>query len=115
MRISHAYRSSNRRRTIERLLPKLPISDRCRLEGRYLVVKGKRAEYKIHLGSGNVLMEPGSRYLCIVRGPSTATTPSRVFLPFEGDATLSLILSKAFLLADDSKIKDASILRQLPS
>jgi len=54
------------------------------------------------------MMEPGSRYLCIVRGGST-----NVFLPFEGDAMLSLILSKAFMLAADSKIKDASILRQI--
>jgi hypothetical protein len=106
--------AQSRRDTIERLLPKLPIRDRCRLEDRFLVVTGTRATYKIHLGSGNILMEPGSRYLCIVRGPSTNKTPSRVFLPFEGDNTLSLILSKAFLLADDAKIKDPTILQQLP-
>jgi hypothetical protein len=35
-------------------------------------------------------------------------------LPFEGDHQLTVILSKAFLLADDRKIKDPSILRQLP-
>ena len=34
-------------------------------------------------------------------------------LPFEGDNTLSVILSKAFLLADDDKIKDRSILSQI--
>jgi len=66
------------------------------------------------LGSGNVMMEPGSRYLCIVEGAATKSTLRDVFLPFEGDHTLSLILSKAFLLADDRKIKDQSILRQLP-
>jgi hypothetical protein len=36
-----------------------------------------------------------------------------VFLPFEGDAVLSIILSKAQLLMDDDKITDATILRQL--
>jgi hypothetical protein len=41
-----------------------------------------------------------------------AGTP-QVYLPFEGDATLSIILSKAFLLADDRAINDAVILRQL--
>ena len=41
-----------------------------------------------------------------------AGTP-QVYLPFEGDATLSIILSKAFLLADDRAIKDLVILRQL--
>ena len=34
-------------------------------------------------------------------------------LPFEGDDTLSIILSKAFMLADDDKIKDASIISQI--
>jgi hypothetical protein len=52
-------------------------------------------------------MEPGAR--SCHRGP-----PSRVFLPFEGDETLSLILSKAFLRAADRKIADPSITRQLP-
>jgi hypothetical protein len=37
----------------------------------------------------------------------------RVFLPFEGDQTLAVILSKALLLAEDTKIKDATILRQI--
>jgi len=41
-----------------------------------------------------------------------AGTP-QVYLPFEGDATLSIILSKAFLLANDAAIKDPVILRQL--
>ncbi|MWA01815.1 hypothetical protein F8568_015835 [Actinomadura sp. LD22] len=35
-----------------------------------------------------------------------------VFLPFE-DERLSLILSKAFLLAADARITDETILRQL--
>jgi hypothetical protein len=34
-------------------------------------------------------------------------------LPFEGDRVLSIILSKAFLLADDRKITDPTITRQL--
>jgi hypothetical protein len=34
-------------------------------------------------------------------------------LPFEGDRVLSVILSKAVLLAADDKIVDETILRQL--
>ena len=82
-------------------------------------VRGERATYKIHLGSGSAMIEPGSRYLCIVPGRSTGVTdkgvPARIFLPFEGDNMLAIILSKAFLLADDLKITDPTILRQLPS
>jgi hypothetical protein len=34
-------------------------------------------------------------------------------LPFEGDITLSMILSKALLLADDKLITDSTITRQI--
>lgn len=37
----------------------------------------------------------------------------KVFMPFEGTSTLAIILSKAFLLAEDWNIKDTTILRQL--
>ncbi|MGW0811175.1 DUF7737 domain-containing protein [Nonomuraea sp. NPDC002799] len=38
---------------------------------------------------------------------------SGLFLPFEEDGRLALILSKAFLLANDTAITDPSITRQL--
>jgi hypothetical protein len=103
--------SENRRTVLEILLPKLIIKDRCRLEGRYLVVRGESNQYRIHLGSGNVIMEPGSRYLCIVRGPGDIA--ASVPLPFEGDPLLAVILSKAFLLSNDKAIRDETILRQI--
>ena len=81
---------------------------------RFLVVRGKLRTYKIHLGSANVLMEPNDQYLCIVpaRGPVVVGN-DRLFLPFEGDVTLSIVLSKAFLLAADESIKDPTIVRQI--
>jgi|GEM_PF-1546859 len=91
------------------LIPKLKIADQLRLDGRFLIVEGKLRTYKIHLGSSNILMEPNDSYLCIVEVKSK----SSVMLPFEGDHTLSLILSKAMMLANDSKIKDATILSQI--
>jgi hypothetical protein len=99
-----------RRAALERLVPKLRIADRCSLTDRYLVVRGRLRTYKIHIGSANVLMEPGSAYLCIV---SARPARERVFLPFEEDGRLALILSKALLLADDDKISDETIRRQL--
>jgi hypothetical protein len=57
-------------------------------------------------------MEPNDQYLCIVRDASSAKSED-VFLPFEGDATLAIILSKAFLLAADTKITDETITRQI--
>lgn len=82
------------------------------MDNQFLLVRGQRRSYKIHLGSGNILMEPNDQYLCIVpkQGESQITP---VLLPFEGDRTLSIILSKAFLLANDHAITDPSILSQL--
>jgi hypothetical protein len=56
-------------------------------------------------------MEPNDAYLCIVKAQEYDT--EKVFLPFEGDKTLAVILSKAFLLAEDTKITDQTILRQI--
>jgi hypothetical protein len=59
-------------------------------------------------------MEPNDHYLCIVPGRSAANAGGgKVFLPFEGDNTLSIILSKAMLLAEDQKIKDTTIISQI--
>ncbi|MCP2342467.1 DUF4132 domain-containing protein [Actinomadura rupiterrae] len=99
-----------RRAALERIVPRLKIADRCELHDRYLRVRGDLRTYKIHLGSANILMEPDDSYLCIVQGKSTGA--GRVFLPFE-DERLSLILSKAALLAADSRIDDTSILAQI--
>jgi hypothetical protein len=56
---------------------------------------------------------PNYQYLCIVPDRSKNIQAENVFLPFEGDAGLSIILSKALLLADDDKITDPTILSQL--
>ncbi|MGW1215524.1 DUF4132 domain-containing protein [Streptomyces sp. NPDC002499] len=101
-----------RRALLERLIPRLAIADRCTLESRFLHVKGERHTYKIHLGSGNILMTPSGQYLCIVPKSSPAV-PETGYLPYEGDRMLAVILSKAMLLADDTKITDPSILSQL--
>lgn len=104
--------AQTRRTLLERLLPRLKIASRCVLDERYLIVRGDMKTYKIHLGSGNILMSPNDQYLCIVAKQSMTARES-VMLPFEGDTTLTIILSKAFLLADDTKIKDETILQQL--
>ncbi len=62
-------------------------------------------------------MAPNDQYLCIVpsrHAPAHKQTEHR-FLPFEGDQTLAVILSKAFLLAEDHKITDSGIVNQIRS
>lgn len=95
------------------MIPRLKIAARCSFADRFLVVLGHKRTYKIHLGSGNILMEPNDQYLCIVPDSRSRATDDSLFLPFEGDGTLSIIISKALLLADDIKITDPSITRQI--
>ncbi|MEM1068950.1 MAG: DUF4132 domain-containing protein, partial [Planctomycetota bacterium] len=105
--------ASTRREVLQRLVPRLRIADQCSFSDRFLIVEGKKRTYKIHLGSGNILMEPNDQYLCIVPDAKSRSKRDDLFLPFEGDSTLSIILSKAFLLAEDNKIKDPTITCQI--
>jgi hypothetical protein len=103
-----------RKAALERIVPRLKIADRCSFADRFLIVRGDLRTYKIHMGSGNILMEPDNQYLCIVPGRGIGARPvSRVFLPFEGDTTLSIIISKALLLAEDRSITDPVIVSQI--
>jgi hypothetical protein len=105
--------AKNRKETLVRLLPRLKIASVSNISDKFLVVKGKLRTYKIHIGSTNILMEPNDQYLCIVPDRSQKVKTDQVFLPFEGDTGLSVVLSKAFLLFDDDKIKDPTIVSQI--
>lgn len=104
--------AKTRKEVLSRLLPRLKIADKCEITDKFLVVKGEIRAYKIHLGSGNILMEPNDQYLCIVVSRGKKATDN-LFVPFEGDNMMSIILSKAFLLANDKKIKDKTIISQI--
>jgi hypothetical protein len=106
--------ATTRKETLQRLVPRLKIAERCTFADRFLVVRGDLRTYKIHLGSGNVLMSPNDQYLCIVPSQSAGRKDTgKIFLPFEGDNMLSIVLSKALLLAEDMKIKDPTIVNQI--
>jgi hypothetical protein len=62
-------------------------------------------------GSGNILTSPSDRYLCTVVARDGRA--DRLFLRFDDDRVLSLILGNAFLLAGDTEIKDRTILAQV--
>lgn len=105
--------AKNRKEILESLVPRLKIRDIAHIDGKFLVVKGKLRTYKIHIGSTNILMEPNDQYLCIVADRSTKSHTGKLFIPFEGDNGLSIVLSKAFLLAEDDKITDSTITSQI--
>lgn len=101
-----------RKELIAAIAPKLSIADRLEIGDKTLIVTGKRHKYAIHFGSTNIQILPENRYLCIVpaRHPAEA---DKIRLPFAGDSQLSTILAKAFMLVDEDKITDRTILNQL--
>lgn len=100
-----------RREILAELLPALAIADRCELRERHLFVQGDLRAYEVHLASGGVRTVPALRHVCIVTAPKAPL--GSLYLPFDDDPILSLVLSKAFLLASDAAITDPSILAQL--
>jgi Domain of unknown function (DUF4132) len=99
-----------RKAFLEALLPSLAIAERCHIAGDWLMVDGTRTTYRIHLGSGASQLAESGRHLCIM---PKGGEDDLDFLPSEGNPTLSLILSKAILLAQDDRIEDPTILSQL--
>lgn len=105
--------AKTRKEILKGLIPRLKIAKVTELTDKFVVVKGKLRTYKIHIGSTNILMEPNDQYLCIVADRGKKNPTEKLFLPFEGDNVLSIVLSKAFLLADDDKITDTTITSQI--
>jgi len=105
--------AKSRKDILTTLIPRLKIKGVAAVKDKFLVVQGKLRTYKIHIGSTNILMEPNDQYLCIVPDRNPKSVTENIFLPFEGDSGLSIILSKAFLLAEDDKITDKTIISQI--
>jgi len=92
------------------LLPSLGLKN-VRLEGHHAIIQGKRASYRLHLGTAVIHVIPAG-YLCIV--PADKASSKSVALPFvDDDQRTSEVLSKLLLLSADDKIKDPSILAQI--
>ena len=91
---------------------RLKVVERCSFGEKFLIVRGDLRTYKIHLGSGNISCPPTIN--------TSASSPrhrrpagGKVFLPFEGDNLLSIILSKVFLLAEDGEVEGSTIVNQI--
>ena len=77
------------------------------------VVQGELGEYAIHLGSGNIHRRPGGEIVVV---PVHSQHRGRMFLPFiDDDPKTAEIVSKVLLFAEDSKIQDPNIVRQILS
>ncbi|HML48684.1 MAG TPA: DUF4132 domain-containing protein, partial [Clostridia bacterium] len=79
----------------------------------YARIQGALGEYAVHLGSGTVQkMGKGSVHII----PVHSQHRGRLFLPFmDDDPRTAEIVSKILMLAEDRKIRDPEILRQIHS
>lgn len=104
-----------RRTLLQRIIPNLHIASKCQIKEHFLHIDGQRASYKIHLGSGHVLLNPSGQILPLMpdRDKVLAHQMHRPSLSFDQDRILSLILSKALLLANDQNITDPGLLKRL--
>jgi hypothetical protein len=104
-----------RRDLLERAMPELSIADRATVYDRDLVVRGVRATYRIHIGTGQVRVDPHGSPLVVPRTRTGSAELARLFLPVDADDTLAAVLGTAFVLANDDAISDDVFLSQLRS
>ncbi|WP_348262257.1 DUF4132 domain-containing protein [Telmatobacter sp. DSM 110680] len=99
---------------LTRVLPLMPIADRCRLEPSHLEVLGQLGRYRISLALGlaALVTDSGLRRLKIQQKLLAAVVMQLDDVPAELDYRTEMILRKAHLLADDWKIEDPELIRQ---
>ncbi len=80
-------------------------------EGTHAFIEGTMGRYTVHLGSGVIHRADGGMVNIL---PVHSQQRGKIFLPFiDEDPKTAEILSKILLLAEDGKIKDPYILRQI--
>lgn len=99
-----------RRAIVEFNLPLFGLTN-VTLTGSHAIIKGSRAVYNVHLGSGVVHQEGGAMLHIL---PVHSQKRGKLFLPFvDEDPKTAEIMSKIVLLAEDKKLKDPFILDQI--
>lgn len=99
------------RRAIAEFSCKLFKLDNVSFTDSHALIKGTRAEYSVHLGSG-VIHQRGGVMLNVL--PVHSQKRGRIFLPFvDDDPKTAEVITKIVMFAEDKKIKDPYILEQL--
>lgn len=99
-----------RRAIIEFTLPLFKFTN-VTLKDSHALIKGSLGNYNIHLGSGIIHQEAGTAIHVL---PVHSQHRGRLFLPFvDEDPKTAEVVSKIILFAEDKKIKDPFILRQI--
>lgn len=105
--------AETRRAALEKLLPRLEL--KASLAGRFLVVHGKLRSYKIHLGSGHVLMQPNDEFLVLPESMARDQRPQfgNLLRPYEDDLVLGRIVERAALLSSDLAMHSVALRNQI--
>lgn len=85
--------------------------ENVRLVENHALIDGTLGQYTVHLGSG-VVHQVGNAMLQVL--PVHSQHRGKIFLPFvDEDPKTAEILSKILLFAEDTKIKDPAVIRQI--
>ena len=85
--------------------------DNVRIEGTHAFIEGKLGSYTVQLGSG-VIHKVGGHQINIVAVQGSRR--SKIFLPYiDEDPKTAEIMTKVLMFAEDNKIKDPEIIRQM--
>ncbi|NPD68841.1 DUF4132 domain-containing protein [Lichenicola cladoniae] len=103
-----------RREVLETILPSLVPTGTVELREQHAIVHGRRHDYQIHLGSGEILVLPDHRQLVLsLRSPPDKPKPPRIILALHDDVRLHMIVDDLLMLVQDHLIRDESVLAQL--
>lgn len=99
------------RQTIIEYTCQLMNLDNVQVKDHFANIQGQHNDYSVHLGSGIIHQKGGSIIHMI---PVYSGKRGKVYLPFlDEDPMTAQILTKVIMLAEDTKIKDPSILQQI--
>ncbi len=99
-----------RRAIVEFTLPLFKLTN-VTFEKNFAFIQGKLADYNIHLGSGVIHQAAGAQIAVL---PVHSQHRGRLFLPFvDDDPKTAEVITKILFFAEDFKIKDPFILKQI--
>ena len=100
---------------LSRVLPLMTIAPQCKIEGVWLIVRGRLGTYRIQIPWGGVsrMTEAGTRAISIPQKLLEGVSVDFSALPIDLDHRTEMILRKAHVLADDMNIDSPDLIRQL--
>jgi hypothetical protein len=102
---------------LSRIVPHTPIRKRCKIHKTWLEIRGDLGSYRIAFGwsAAALIADKEICWLTIPRKVLDVVVLDLSAVPIELDHRTETILRKAYVLANDWKIEDPDLVRQLGS